>query len=53
MEIDAPTNYFGALIFWGYIAAALYCTAVCLKTIHNAEGFTCHNGLPKVPLSPI
>lgn len=46
------TNYAGALIFWAYIAAALYCTGVVLHTIHSAGGFQSHgkHGNPKVPL---
>lgn len=36
METDAPTNHSGALIFWGYIAAALASTGVVLNTIRKS-----------------
>lgn len=37
MDIDAPTNQSGALIFWAYIAAALASTGVVLNTIKNSH----------------
>jgi hypothetical protein len=36
MDIDAPTNHAGALIFWAYIVAALASTGVVLNTIRKS-----------------
>lgn len=47
MEIDAPTNHLGALIFWAYIVAALASTGVVLNTIKNS--YLQSNGKFKIP----
>lgn len=47
MDIDASTNLTGALIFWGYIAAALASTGVVLNTIRKS--YQKNNGGPEIP----
>lgn len=47
MDIDAPTNHPGALIFWAYIAAALASTGVVLNTIRKSH--LQNNGKPRIP----
>jgi hypothetical protein len=47
MDIDAPTNHPGALIFWAYIVAALASTGVVLNTIRKS--YLQNNGRPKIP----
>jgi hypothetical protein len=47
MDIDAPTNHPGALIFWAYIAAALASTGVVLNTIRKSHRQ--NNGKPRIP----
>lgn len=46
MEIDAPTNLPGALIFWAYIVGALASTEIVLNTIRQSY---LNNGRPKIP----
>ncbi|KAH0160128.1 hypothetical protein KCU67_g6851, partial [Aureobasidium melanogenum] len=46
MDINAPTNLSGALIFWAYIAGALASTGIVLNTIKQSYF---NNGRPKIP----
>lgn len=46
MDIDAPTNLLGALIFWAYIAGALASTGIVLNTIRQSY---LNNGRSKIP----
>lgn len=45
MNIDAPTNLSGALIFWAYIAGALASTGIVLNTTRQSY---LQNGRPKI-----
>lgn len=47
MDINAPTNHLGALIFWAYIVAALASTGVVLSTIRKSH--LENNGRLKIP----
>ncbi|THZ23124.1 hypothetical protein D6C89_05694 [Aureobasidium pullulans] len=51
MDLDAPTNYPGALIFWAYIVAALGFTGIVLNTIRQSHQQ--NNGRSKIPLALI
>jgi hypothetical protein len=47
MDIDAPTNHPGALIFWAYIVAALASTGVVLNTMRKS--YLQNDYRPKIP----
>ncbi|THX81757.1 hypothetical protein D6D08_04857, partial [Aureobasidium pullulans] len=51
MDLDAPTSYPGALIFWAYIVAALGFTGIVLNTIKQSHQQ--NDGRSKIPLALI